>query len=60
MITGENSALKGFTLMAAIVLAILVMIGCIVSKHGFFIVASVINMIFVAGASVYLFKNWSK
>lgn len=60
MITGNLSALKGFSLMAAIVLAILGMVGCIVSKHGFFIAISIINLLFVSGASAYLYKQWSK
>lgn len=60
MITGTNSALKGFALLLAVVVALLAMVGCIVAKQAIFIIAGVANLAIVGGSSYYLYKKWSE
>jgi hypothetical protein len=58
MITGKNSALKGFALFAWLVVAILTLIGC-ANYNAFFGVAGLVNLVLNSIVIIKLFTHFS-
>lgn len=60
MITGKNSALKGFALLFWAVCIIVALIGCITTGTWIFIVAAVIASVMNGWALYDVWTMWSK
>ena len=60
MITGKNSALKGFALLFWAVCIIVALIGCITTGAWIFIVAAVIASVMNGWALYDVWTMWSK
>lgn len=59
MITGKNSALKGFALFAWLVVAILTLIGC-VNYNQFFGIIGLVNLVLNSIVIIKLFTHFSR
>jgi hypothetical protein len=59
MITGKNSALKGFALFAWAVIAILTLIGC-ANYNPFFGIVGLVNLVLNSIVIVKLFTHFSR